>query len=87
MKLFLIALIVVSCQNSPVSAQQQGGAPKGFSDPLGLLGEAGSERFDHRLRDLEVENRRTAMLGFVGYLVGSGTPADGAESVSTADGT
>lgn len=73
MKLFLIALIVVSCQNSPVSAQQQGGAPKGFSDPLGLLGEAGSERFDHRLRDLEVENRRTAMLG--------------AESVSTADGT
>lgn len=43
-------------------------APLGYWDPMNLLGDADSERFDE-LRWLELKHGRVAMLAVVGYLV------------------
>jgi hypothetical protein len=42
--------------------------PLGFFDPLGLLDQAGEDRFE-RLRYVEIKHGRICMLGVVGYLV------------------
>ena len=42
--------------------------PLGFFDPLGLLAEAGQERFD-RLRYVELKHGRIAQLAFLGNII------------------